>query len=129
MTGLAPEKLISSTADKDQASTRVLTDLDGNSVSLVTAVQSFCPGNDRLLRLTGDSWAGLRSQQYLLVRMTQSDSLQIMESENEPEPAEVSVRHLYLKPDDVWNVQDMIVAYEAIADEMESLAGDSQTSD
>jgi len=132
VTGLAPAKQLSTTADKDQASSRVLTDLDGNSVSLVTAVQSFCPGSDRLLRLTGDSWVGLRSQQYLLVRMTQSDNRQIVESEIDPEPAEASLRHLYLKPDDVWNVQDMIVAYEAIADEMEaiagSVAGDSRTS-
>jgi hypothetical protein len=30
-------------------------------------------------------------------------------------------RRLYLKPDDVWNVHDSIVTYEAVADEMDAV--------
>jgi len=113
----------STAADRDnQKGSRVLTNLDGAPSSLVTAAESFCPGRDRLLRLTGDSWTALRSQQYLLVQTTQCDQPQTADSECEAKPAEVPVRYLYLKPDDVWNVQNMIVAYEAIADEMETLA-------
>jgi hypothetical protein len=36
--------------------------------------------------------------------------------------SQATTRHLYLKPDDVWNVHDVIVAYDAIADELEAIA-------
>jgi len=129
VTGITPAEqhsqpdVESTTSDHaSQTGSRVLTNLDGAPISLVTAAESFCPGRDRLLRLTGDSWTALRSQQYLLVQTTQCDHPQTADSETGAEPGEVPIRYLYLKPDDVWNVQNMIVAYEAIADEMETLA-------
>lgn len=91
------------------------------AVSLATGPQSLRPmlrdfngESDRLLRLVGDGWSALRSQQYLLV----SAETQVQDSE--AMDSGLDRRRLYLKPDDVWNVHDSIVTYEAVADEMDA---------
>lgn len=71
-------------------------------------------GGDRLLRLVGDGWTALRSQQYLLVSTEPKDEDSGMTSSG------LDRRQLYLKPDDFWNVNDSIVTYEAVADEMDA---------
>lgn len=73
------------------------------------------PMNDRILTIVGDNWTALRAQQYLLVRRTANAG---EDETGEPE----LVRQMFLKPDDAWNVNDMIVPYEAVADEMEARA-------
>lgn len=70
---------------------------------------------DRLLRLAGDGWTALRSQQYMLV------SAEVHDHELGTIGSGLEQRRLYLKPDDFWNVNDSIVAYEAIADEMDAV--------
>lgn len=75
--------------------------------SLVSALQ-FGESGDRVLPLRGDRWTALRSNLYLLV-LSESDT------DSEPE------RRLYLKPDDFWNVNNMIVSCEAIADELQAV--------
>ena len=73
-----------------------------------------CEG-DRLLRLVGDGWTALRSQQYLLV------SAAVHDHDSETISSGQEQRRLYLKPDDFWNVNDSIVTYEAVADEMDAV--------
>ncbi|MEI7701614.1 MAG: hypothetical protein WCK86_17580, partial [Planctomycetia bacterium] len=63
--------------------------------------------SDRMLRLKGDGWTGLRTQQYLLVVNAPS--------EKEEFAAEEPLLQLYLKPDDYWNVNNVIVSYGEIA--------------
>jgi hypothetical protein len=70
---------------------------------------------DRLLRLVGDCWTALRSQQYLLV------SAEVHDHDSETISSGLEQRRLYLKPDDFWNVNDSIVTYEAVADEMDAV--------
>ena len=72
-------------------------------------------GGDRLLRLVGDGWTALRSQQYLLVSTESKDEDFGLTSSG------LDRRQLYLKPDDSWNVNDSIVPYETVADEMETV--------
>ena len=81
--------------------------------------------SDRMLRLTGDGWTGLRTQQYLLVVKAVG--------ENEAFAAEEPLLQLYLKPDDYWNVNNVIVSYGEIArlmleagEKTESAAGYSE---
>jgi hypothetical protein len=92
-----------------------------DAVSLATGPQSLRPmlrdfhgESDRLLRLVGDGWSALRSQQYLLVSAEKQDQ------DSEAMDSGLDRRRLYLKPDDVWNVHDSIVTYEAVADEMDA---------
>lgn len=100
-----------------------LANLSGDPISLVPLVHSFQSGKDRLLVLTGDSWTALRSLEYLLVHDAKQDVARPEEASGISADAhEAAPRSLYLKPDDYWNVHDVIVAYEAIADEMENLA-------
>lgn len=70
---------------------------------------------DRLLRLVGDGWTALRSQQYLLV------SAEVHDHDSEVINSGLEQRRLYLKPDDFWNVNNSIVTYEAVADEMDAV--------
>ncbi len=121
LTGMTQQALITDSID-DRA-THVLTELSGQSLSLASAIQSFCPGKDRLIRLKGKNWTALRSQQYLLVfpedvapNDTEVDRTTSADRHQRP------ARKLFLKPDDIWNVHDVIVTYESIADEMQSLA-------
>lgn len=68
---------------------------------------------DRILIIHGDDWSALRAQQYLLVQKAANmDDAGTHESE--------SARQMFLKPDDTWNVNNMIVPFETIADEMEA---------
>ena len=121
LTGMTQQALITdSIADR---ATHVLTELSGQSLSLASAILSFCPGKDRLIRLKGKNWTALRSQQYLLVfpedvapNDTEVDRTTSADRHQRP------ARKLFLKPDDIWNVHDVIVTYESIADEMQSLA-------
>jgi hypothetical protein len=95
-----------------------LKNLSDERVSLAKIARALLPGNDRLLKLSGETWNGLRTLQYLLVRPDITDTTDGNTIERD---LDEQARHLYLKPDDVWNVHDVIVAYEAIADEMERL--------
>jgi len=63
--------------------------------------------SDRMLPLTGDGWTGLRTQQYLLVERAPVDK--------EGCDAEEPLLQLYLKPDDYWNVNNVIVSHGEIA--------------
>lgn len=83
--------------------------------SLRPILRDFGCGSDRLLRLVGDGWSALRSQQYLLV------SAETQDQDSEAMDLGLDRRRLYLKPDDVWNVHDSIVTYEAVADEMDAV--------
>ncbi len=87
------------------------------AITLDSTVPSASPDttDDRILTIVGDNWIALRAQQYLLVRKSATAG---NDDASEPEP----VRQMFLKPDDAWNVNDMIVPYEAIADEMEARA-------
>lgn len=92
-----------------------------DAVSLAVGARSLRPmlrgfdcEGDRLLRLAGDHWTALRSQQYLLVFN------QLQDHDSETMNSGLDRRRLYLKPDDFWNVNDAIVTYEAIADEMDA---------
>jgi len=74
---------------------------------LFTAELLDIVNSDRMLRLKGDGWTGLRTQQYLLVVKAPS--------EKEGFAAEELLLQLYLKPDDYWNVNNVIVSYGEIA--------------
>lgn len=82
--------------------------------SLRPILRDFRCEGDRLLRLVGDGWSALRSQQYLLV------SAEMQDKDSDVRDSGLDRRRLYLKPDDVWNVHDSIVTYEAVADEMDA---------
>ena len=121
LTGVTRHAL--ATDSTDNRATHVLTELSGQSLSLASATQGFRPGEDRLIRLKGKNWTALRSQQYLLVfpedvapNDTEVDRTTSVDRHQRP------ARKLFLKPDDIWNVHDVIVTYESIADEMQSLA-------
>ena len=99
-----------------------LADLNCKPTCLSHLSQSFEFPTDRLLKLTADTWTGLRTQQYLLIHSQATPDLQTAESDDDsPGFVPAKTRGLYLKPDDLWNVQNSIVAYEAIANEMESV--------
>lgn len=83
--------------------------------SLRPMLRDFDIEGDRLLRLVGDAWSALRSQQYLLV------SAEMQDQNSEAMDSGLDRRRLYLKPDDVWNVHDSIVTYEAVANEMDTV--------
>lgn len=99
--------------------------LSSRPLSLVGTCQHHNPLPDRLLRVQGDTWDALRTQQYFLVRsdgrVSPSDSAGSLSCEDQQ-----NLRRLYLKPDDVWNVNDAIVAYSAIADQMERMAEENE---
>jgi hypothetical protein len=83
--------------------------------SLRPMLKEFDYESDRLLRLVGDSWSALRSQQYLLV------TAEMQDQNAKTMDLGLDRRRLYLKPDDVWNVHDSIVTYQAVADEMDAV--------
>lgn len=93
-----------------------------DTFSLVIGPKSLRPlltgiddAGDRLLSLVGDGWTALRSQQYMLVLA------EVHDHESGTISSGLEQRRLYLKPDDFWNVNDSIVAYEEIADEMDAV--------
>ncbi len=81
----------------------------------------------RLLKLHHDNWYGLRTSLYFLVQPTNAaaepnlpgESSQHFEPDEPPEP------RLYLKPDDYWNINNSIVAFREIAEQM-AAANDRQ---
>lgn len=101
--------------------------LNGNPMSLVNVCELHNPLPDRLLCLTGDSWNALRTQQYLLVHSRSQESTSAA-TESMRDEEWRTTRRLYLKPEDVWNVNDAIVAYAQIADQMEAAAAESARS-
>ncbi len=100
--------------DKDAESKDAAT-LAVGPQSLRPMLKEFDYESDRLLRLIGDGWSALRSQQYLLV------SAEMQDQNAQTMDLGLDRRRLYLKPDDVWNVHDSIVTYEAVADEMDAV--------
>jgi hypothetical protein len=100
--------------DKDAESKDAAT-LAVGPQSLRPMLKEFDYESDRLLRLVGDGWSALRSQQYLLV------SAEMQDQNAKTMDLGLDRRRLYLKPDDVWNVHDSIVTYEAVADEMDAV--------
>lgn len=99
-----------------------LSDLNSKPISLTQLLQPCQFPTDRLLNLMADTWTGLRTQQYLLIHPEGTEDPQHPDSDQDSaEFAPARTRGLYLKPDDLWNVQNSIVAYEAIADEMENV--------
>lgn len=98
--------------------------LGSKPISLVSACENRTLLPDRLLCLAGNSWNAYRTQQYLLVHASLQESLSDAAI---PSPDEKlrTVRRLFLKPDDVWNVNDAIVAYAEIASQMELAAAES----
>ena len=102
--------------------------LKGAPLSLAGVCSHSQPLPDRLLQLTGDSWTALRTQQYLLVHPVAGNSSR-NEAGYSADDEMRATRCLYLKPDDVWNVNDAIVAYSSIADQMELTAAQFQHRD
>jgi hypothetical protein len=100
--------------DKDAESKDTAT-LAVGPQSLRPMLRDFDCESDRLLRLVGDSWSALRSQQYLLI------TAEMQDQNAATMDLGLDRRRLYLKPDDVWNVHDSIVTYEAVADEMDAV--------
>ena len=100
--------------DKDAESKDAAT-LAVGPQSLRPMLRDFDCESDRLLRLVGDSWSALRSQQYLLV------TAEMQDQNAKTMDLGLDRRRLYLKPDDVWNVHDSIVTYEAVANEMDAV--------
>jgi hypothetical protein len=81
-------------------------------LSLLTVRRQHPENAARLLRIQHDKWTGLRTTQYFLVQpelQEQADSDDLSES---PRPK------LYLKPEDYWNINNSIVAFTEIADQM-----------
>ena len=100
--------------DKDAESKDAAT-LAVGPQSLRPMLKEFDYESDRLLRLVGDGWSALRSQQYLLV------TAEMQDQNAKTMDLGLDRRRLYLKPDDVWNVHDSIVTYEAVANEMDAV--------
>jgi len=104
--------------------------LSSRPMSLVSACEHHSPLPDRLLQLQGDLWDALRTQQYLLVRSRLNESPYDSAGYDSAGPSadeEIkTTRRLYLKPDDAWNVNDAIVSYAAIADQMERMAEETR---
>jgi hypothetical protein len=94
-------------------------------MSLVSVCEHHKPLPDRLLRLVGDSWTALRTQQYLHVQ-PEAQKDPSCNPEAPPEETARTTRRLYLKPDDLWNVNDAVVSYAEIANQMEATAAESE---
>lgn len=115
-TGGSSGKLSDSEAASDpEAESQDVFNLAVRAKSLRSLLTGGDGEGDRLLRLVGDGWTALRSQQYLLVSAESHDS------DSETANSGLEKRQLYLKPDDFWNVNDSIVTYEAVADEMDAV--------
>lgn len=99
-----------------------LTEISKLPTSLKTLCGNFPIFRDRLLRLTGDNWTALRTAQYFVIRTAAWMKPNVNSQLETVKERQVFTRHLYLKPDDVWNVHDVIVAYDSIADELEAIA-------
>lgn len=83
--------------------------LSAASMSLISLCNAPRDVPDRILKLTGDGWTARRTQGFLLVNRLHS-----------PKPAsgELEAPRLYLKPDDLWNVNDVSGTYTEVAEEM-----------
>jgi hypothetical protein len=104
--------------------------LSTGPISLWPAFSQFLTMPDRILPLQGDHWSAWRTQNFLLVQPTAQEpaapvigaSVSVStESADEDESwdghADVPAQ-LYLKPDDYWNVNNVIVSYEAVAEQI-----------
>ena len=87
--------------------------LSGSAMSLVSLCNAPRDVPDRILKLTGDGWTARRTQGFLLV----DRPLEVTPAQP-PASHELTASRLYLKPDDLWNVNDVIGTYAEVADEM-----------
>lgn len=104
--------------------TRGLGRVNLSSVSLVPYISGISQYEDRLIIIDGGSWAGARTQDYFLVRRTPlKNTASTILRESCDEAGHAEARFLFLKPDDYWNVNNVVATYESIADELEQLTG------
>jgi len=94
-------------------------------ISLWPAFSQFLNMPDRILPIQGDHWSAWRTQNFLLVQPAAPESADTESAstaggdegeswnQNQEFPAQ-----LYLKPDDYWNVNNVIVSYEAVAEQI-----------
>lgn len=83
-------------------------------LSLLTVQRQHPENAARLLRILHDQWTGLRTSQYFLVQPALGD-------EPEHGPSEPPPQKLYLKPEDYWNINNCIVAFAEIAEQMSAM--------
>jgi hypothetical protein len=83
----------------------------------------------RLLQLQHDMWTGRRTSQYFLVQpvSVRGEASCVEGVGAEPGSDDLPEPRLYLKPDDYWNINNSIVAYREIAEQM-ALAGSAMNS-
>jgi hypothetical protein len=89
-------------------------------ISLWPAFSQFLTMPDRILPMQGDHWSAWRTQNFLLVLPAAQESTSTASAaadESWDQSAEVRAQ-LYLKPDDYWNVNNVIVSYEAVAEQI-----------
>lgn len=87
--------------------------LSAASMSLFSLCNAPRDVPDRILKLTGDGWTARRTQGFLLVNRPHSP-----QPAPQPVSDELEAPRLYLKPDDLWNVNDVSGTYAEVAEEM-----------
>ncbi len=84
--------------------------LSAAAISLFSLCNAPRDVSDRILKLTGDGWTARRTQGFLLVNRPHLSQ--------QPASGELAASRLYLKPDDLWNVNDVSGTYTEVAEEM-----------
>lgn len=83
--------------------------------SLVNDLLTHPRPDERCIRLTGPGWTAVRSDRFLLVTRDPG-------ADDDASDSAAEHRRLYLKPEDLWNVHDVIGMYPDIADELDNAA-------
>lgn len=85
------------------------------SLAFLCGAPQVCP--DRLLVLRGDGWKAARTEEFLLVLANPQESPGVQTESDGDSSAEPS-RRLYVKPEDLFNVNDVSRTYATTADSL-----------
>ncbi len=108
-------------SDADEIPLPLPPSLSADPISLVRLCGAPQVCADRLLQLSGDGWKAARTEHFLLVI---SDPAK---TESDGHDSAESSRRLFVKPDDRFNVSDVIGTYATVADELTGLLDESNS--
>ena len=84
-------------------------------LAFLCGAPQVCP--DRLLKLKGQDWIGVRTEEFLLV-ISNSDQSVVAKTESDGNSPEEPSRRLYVKSEDRFNVHDVSRTYATVTEEL-----------
>ncbi|MCA9009952.1 MAG: hypothetical protein KDB01_09415 [Planctomycetaceae bacterium] len=85
------------------------------SLAFLCGAPQVCP--DRLLVLRGDGWKAARTEEFLLVLANPQES-HCVQTESDGDSSAEPSRRLYVKPEDLFNINDVSRTYATTADSL-----------